>query len=121
LELGEVAAASSNVAATSSRLKKVERLSSLLSRLRAEEVPIAVAYPSGTLRQGSIGIGWATLRDMPATAPPPATLQLVEVDAGLSRIGALAGAGSQAARREELGDLFARATESEQRSSCEGS
>ena len=115
MELGEVAAASSDVAATSSRLKKVERLSSLLSRLRAEEVPIAVAYLSGTLPQGSIGVGWATLEDLPAPAPPPATLELVETDAGLSRIGALAGTGSRATRRRELCDLFARATEPEQR------
>ncbi len=115
MELGEVAAASSDVAATSSRLKKVERLSSLLSRLRADEVPIAVAYLSGTLPQGSIGIGWATLKDLPAAAPPPATLELLDVDAGLSRIGALTGTGSQAARREELRDLFGRSTEPEQR------
>ena len=46
--LGEVAAASADVAATSSRRAKVER-SSAARRLRPEEVPVAVAYLSGEL------------------------------------------------------------------------
>jgi DNA ligase-1 len=48
----------------------------------------------------------------PAASP---TLELVEVDATLRRIGGLAGPGSQATRREALDDLFRRATEEEQR------
>jgi ATP-dependent DNA ligase I len=110
--LEEVAAASADVAATSSRLKKVERLSSVLSGLRPDEVPIAVAYLSGALPHGSIGVGWASLRDVPSPATD-ATLELVEVDETLRRIGDLAGAGSQAARREALHDLFGRATDRE--------
>jgi ATP-dependent DNA ligase I len=109
----EVAATSADVAATSSRLKKVERLSSVLARLRPEEVPIAVAYLSGALPHDSIGVGWASLREVPSPAAV-ATLELVEVDATLRRIGGLSGAGSQAARREALHDLFGRATGSEQ-------
>jgi DNA ligase-1 len=101
--------------ATSSRLKKVDRLSSLLAQLRSEEVPIAVAYLSGVLPHGSIGVGWASLRDASSPASPPTTLELAAVDAALRRIGGLAGSGSQAARRTELRDLFARATEREQR------
>jgi DNA ligase-1 len=111
--LEEVVAASADVAATSSRLKKVERLSSLLAGLRPEEVPIAVAYLSGALPHGSIGIGWASLREVPSPAAT-AALELVEVDAILRRIGGLSGAGSQAARRDALQDLFGRATEPEQ-------
>ena len=112
--LGEVAAASADVAATSSRRAKVERLSSCLSRLKPGEVPIAVAYLSGVLPQGSIGVGWASLKDLPLPAPAPATLELLDVDAALTRIGSLAGAGSQAARRTALHDLFAGATADEQ-------
>ena len=48
-------------------------------------------------------------------AAPPATLELLEVDATLRHVGGLSGAGSQAARRDALHDLFARATEAEQR------
>jgi ATP-dependent DNA ligase I len=112
--LGEVAAASADVAATSSRLEKVARLSSVLGALEPAEVPIAVAYLSGVLPQGSIGVGWASLKDLPSPAPAPATLALLDVDAAFARIGALAGAGSQVARRTALHDLFARATDDEQ-------
>jgi ATP-dependent DNA ligase I len=112
--LEEVAAASTDVAATSSRLKKVERLSSVLAGLRPDEVPIAVAYLSGALPHGSIGVGWASLRDVPSPAAD-ATLELIEVDRTLRRLGKLSGAGSQVARRETLHDLFGRATEQEQR------
>ena len=112
--LGEIAAASADVAATSSRLEKVERLSSVLAALEPGEVPIAVAYLSGVLPQGSIGVGWASLKDLPPATAAPATLKLLDVDAALGRIGALAGAGSQAARRTALHELFARATKDEQ-------
>jgi DNA ligase-1 len=111
----EIARASNDVAATSSRLRKVERLSSVLARLRPDEVPIAVAYLSGALPHGSIGVGWASLREVASPASGPVTLELVEVDSSLRRIGGLAGAGSQGARREALHDLFRRATEAEQR------
>ena len=112
--LGEVAAASADVAATSSRLEKVARLSSVLAALEPVEVPIAVAYLSGVLPQGSIGVGWASLKDLPPATSEPATLELFDVDAALTRIGALVGAGSQAARRTALHDLFRRATDDEQ-------
>jgi len=112
--LDEVAAASADVAATSSRRAKVERLSALLGALHPDEVPVAVAYLSGVLPQGSIGVGWASLKDLPSAVPAPATLELLEVDAVLTRIGSLAGAGSQAARRTALHDLFERATAGEQ-------
>ena len=45
--LSEVAATSTDVAATPSRLKKVDRLSTLLGQLEADEVPIAVSYLFG--------------------------------------------------------------------------
>ncbi|MGH2631076.1 MAG: ATP-dependent DNA ligase [Actinomycetota bacterium] len=113
--LEEIARTSADVAATSSRRGKVERLSGCLAALGLTEVPVAVAYLSGSLPHGSIGVGWATLKSMPAPAPPPAKLELLEIDESLRRTGSLSGAGSQIARREELHGLFARATELEQR------
>src|SRR6188472_1713243 len=110
--LEEVAAASADVAATSSRRRKVERLSSLLAALRPDEVPIAVAYLSGVLPQGTVGVGWASLRARPAPAES-ASLTLLEVDAAMARLQAISGAGSQAARRAELEALLGRATETE--------
>jgi DNA ligase 1 len=113
--LYEIAEASTDMAATSSRLAKVSRLTDALAQASPEEVPVAVAYLSGVLPQGTIGVGWAALRQLPDPAPGPPTLQLVDVDAAISRIAAISGPGSQAARREELTTLFARATEAEQR------
>jgi ATP-dependent DNA ligase I len=113
--LDEIARTSADVAATSSRLAKVTRLAECLGQASPEEVSVAVAYLSGVLPQGTIGVGWAALRQLPAAAPPPPTLQLLEVDAAVSRIAGISGAGSQAARREELAALFGRATEPEQR------
>jgi ATP-dependent DNA ligase I len=112
--LNDVACVSAEVAATRSRLAKVELLSALLRAAAPDEVPIAVAYLSGELPQRQIGVGWATLRD----APPPATepsLPLLEVDRALSQIGALAGQGSTAGRRKLVQDLLGTATATEQR------
>jgi ATP-dependent DNA ligase I len=113
--LSEIAEASADVAATSSRLAKVERLGQALEQASVDEVPVAVGYLSGVLPQGTIGVGWAALRQLPEPAVPPPTLQLLEVDAAASRIAGISGAGSQAARRDEIAALFGRATEREQR------
>jgi DNA ligase-1 len=112
--LAEIAAASADVASTSSRLAKVARITECLRGASPEEVPIAVAYLSGELPQGTVGVGWAALQERPGPAAEPA-LEVLEVDAAISRIQRIAGKGSQAARKAELGDLFVRATEPEQR------
>jgi DNA ligase 1 len=113
--LYEIAETSRTLADTSARLKKIEILASCLSRLRPDEVPVSVAYLSGELPQGSIGIGWAYIRDLPEAAAETPSLQLLDVDEALSRIANATGRGSQAARRRELADLYGRATEQEQR------
>ncbi len=112
--LDEIVQASIDVAANRSRLKKVARLAECLDRARPDEVGVAVAYLSGFLPQGTIGVGWAALRELPPPAGSP-TLELLEVHAAVSRIAAISGAGSQAARRDALADLFGRATVEEQR------
>src|ERR1700753_3652557 len=108
-----MADASEAVAATSSRLAKIEVLAKALHDAGPAEVTLAVAYLSGELPQRQIGVGWATLRQ----APPPveeATLTLTEVDAAFTAIGAASGKGSQAARKQLVDELFGRATAKEQ-------
>ena len=112
--LDDLVRTSTTVAGTPARTAKVAALAQCLAALRAQEVPIAVAYLSGALPHGPIGVGWAALRVLPVPAPGPPTLELVEVDTALRRIGAATGSGSQAVRRRELEALFSRATETEQ-------
>src|SRR6266542_2936879 len=112
--LAEIARASSDVAGTPARLAKIERLASCLRDLRPEEAAVGVSYLSGELPHPAIGIGWASLRELPPAVPSP-TLELLEVDLALRRIGTTTGPGSQTARRRELAGLFGRATEPERR------
>ncbi len=112
--LDEIARASADVAATRSKLAKVARLSEALARASPDEVAVAVAYLSGFLPQGTIGVGWAALREPAAPAASP-TLEVLDVQRAVSHIATIAGHGSQTARREALADLFTRATEREQR------
>lgn len=112
--LEELTAISQAVSETSSRTAKIERLADTLRRLEPGEIAVGVAYLSGELRQRQIGVGYRSLRDLPAPAEA-ATLTVAEVDAACERIGGLAGPGSQAARREALVALYARATSPEQR------
>jgi ATP-dependent DNA ligase I len=112
--LADLAAISEAVAATSARGGKVAALADGLRAAGPAEVPAAVAFLSGELRQRQIGVGWAALRELPAPAVDP-TLTVAEADAAFAAIGALSGPGSRDARRAALADLFARATASEQR------
>ncbi|HUG65537.1 MAG TPA: ATP-dependent DNA ligase [Gaiellaceae bacterium] len=112
--LHDIALASQDVAATSSRLAKVARLTECLGQASPDEVPVAVAYLSGELPQGAVGVGWATLQERPAPVREP-TLELLEVDASVSRLQAISGPGSKATRAAELAGLLSRATDLEQR------
>jgi ATP-dependent DNA ligase I len=112
--LAELTATSEAVRATRARTEKIDRLAQALRRMGPDEVAIGVAYLSGELRQRQIGVGYRSLSELPSPASGP-TLALPEVDGACERIGAMAGPGSQAARREALAALFARATEPEQR------
>ena len=111
--LGAVVETWAGVRATSARGGKVERLAALLRRLDPAETPAAVAWLSGGLTQRQIGVGWAALRDRPLPAAQP-SLEIGEVEAAFTRVGALSGQGSQIARRAAVADLLARATEDEQ-------
>ena len=109
----ELAATSEAVRETSSRRAKVDLLAGVIRSLEADEVAAAVAFLSGRLRQRQPGVGWASLRDLPAPAAT-ASLEVTEVDGAFARLAALAGSGSQAERRTSLSGLFERATAPEQ-------
>jgi len=112
--LAAVVEASGRVANTRSKLAKRDAIAGCLRDAEGDEVEIAVAYLAGEIRQGRIGIGYATLaaqRDAHAAQP---ALTLHDVDAALERIAATTGKGAAAERSAQLRTLFARATAVEQ-------
>ena len=111
MRLSQLVEVSDAVAATSSRLEKVARLASLLESAEPAELPVIVAFLSGSPRQGRIGVGGASLSELSAvsaTAEPQ--LSLREVDAAFDAVKSATGAGSAARRREILRSLGSRAT-----------
>ncbi|MGY1502577.1 ATP-dependent DNA ligase [Streptomyces sp. QTS52] len=112
--LTRLAHVSQEVAATSARSRKIALLAELFRDADADDVPIVIPYLAGRLPQGRLGIGWKVLdQQIPGAADPSLTVR--DVDARLTAIGAVAGAGSQAERRRLVGELLAAATTDEQR------
>jgi DNA ligase-1 len=113
MQLRDLVNASQAVAATSSRLKKVEYLAGALERAEPGEIEAVVAFLSGGPRQGRIGIGAAAIRAaMPADAAPDARLSVREVDQAFDAIARMSGTLARTAR---LRELFAAADPEEQR------
>src|SRR5262245_36396144 len=115
MRLAEVVSVSRDVGATSGRLEKIGRLADLLSRVPPAELEIVIAFLSGGVRQGRLGIGRAQLsamRDAPPAAAPE--LEIADVDRAFDRLAGASGAGSTGARAQMLGELFGRATRDEQ-------
>ncbi len=112
--LAAIVSTSEEVRSTRSRIRKREALTAALTELSEDEARIGVTYLSGELPQGRIGLGYATIYGIESGAAETASLTLTDVDRRLSEIAATTGKGSQALRKELLGDLFAAATAAEQ-------
>ena len=113
--LADLVATSAAVASARGRLEKIDRLADLLRRLAPDEVDTAIAYLSGEVRQGRIGVGFAAIREArPQSAAPEATLRLADVDAALDRLARIRGPGSAAERVRLLRELLSHATADEQ-------
>ncbi|MFJ3581909.1 ATP-dependent DNA ligase [Streptomyces sp. NPDC090127] len=115
--LARLADASSQVAATASRSRKIAVLAELFAEAAPEESPLVIAYLSGRLPQGRIGVGWSVLKKAVPPAVPPAgrpTLTLAGTDATMTELAAVSGAGSQAERARLVQELMTAATLVEQ-------
>jgi DNA ligase-1 len=113
--LNDIVETSRLVGEASGRLAKIDLLAACLRQARGEEIEIAVAWLSGSLRQGRIGLGYAAVRGaIGSDAVSTPLLTLLEVDAVLDRVQRLRGSGSGAERQQQLRDLFGRATREEQ-------
>jgi ATP-dependent DNA ligase I len=115
MRLQEVADVSRAVSSTRSRLEKTARLAQLLRSLQGREIAVGVAYLSGALPQGRIGLGWAAMSDArTAGVSGEASLDLLDVDSVFEKIARTSGSGAAKARGQLLAGLFTRATRDEQ-------
>ncbi|SDJ23189.1 DNA ligase-1 [Frankineae bacterium MT45] len=111
--LAAVAGTSAQIATEPARLKKVALLADLLRELAPEEIEPAVAWLSGQLRQGQLGVGWAALRTIPPPRDEP-VLTVMDVERAFDALALTTGPGSKATRAALLADLFGSATAVEQ-------
>ncbi|MFD9903254.1 ATP-dependent DNA ligase [Streptomyces sp. NPDC059063] len=109
-----VAEVSKGVAATSARSRKVALMADVFRAADPDDVPLVIPYLAGRLPQGRLGVGWNALKEPVAPAAEP-TLAVREVDAALTALAAVSGAGSQAERRRLVQELLGAATADEQR------
>ena len=106
---------SATVAATRSRNAKRDALAEAIRAMAADERAVGVAYLSGALPHGRVGVGPAALQDsarVPASGS--GTLSVADVNETLERVRDAAGSGSAAVKRDALRALFARCTPDEQ-------
>jgi DNA ligase 1 len=103
------------VAATRSRLRKIDLLQACLRQFAADEVETGAGYLIGRLRQGRIGLGPSIVRHALGVAANAAfTLRIGDVDSAFEQIAAVSGKGSNLERKRLLSELFGLAVESEQ-------
>ncbi len=114
MRLAALVEASAAAARTGSRLAKRDAIAACLRAAAPDEIAIAVAFLSGEIRGGRIGIGYATLAGLRGGAAAQASLTLGEVDEAFARIAAATGKGSAGERAAQLKTLFARADAAEQ-------
>jgi len=105
---------SNQVAATSGRLAKITLLADLLKLAGPDEIELAIAYLSGTIRQSKIGVGWASVRKAGTHVGTSARLHVRDVDQTLERISKTFGKGSAGEKQRLLSELFSQATKEEQ-------
>jgi len=117
--LARLVEASRRISETSKRREKTEILAAVLRQLRPDEAEPTVAFLSGSIRQGRIGIGFATLQgtsiqeNLSSAADVP-TLEVNDVDRTLGEIAEVQGAGSEQRRRQLLMGVLTKATRDEQ-------
>ncbi|MDE0804332.1 MAG: ATP-dependent DNA ligase [Acidimicrobiales bacterium] len=111
--LADVVEAAAAVAATTKRNEKKAALAGLLGRLDPDEIEVVVGFLVGEVRQGRIGIGWATVAGLDVAPADEPSITIGEVDCTIDELQSTVGPGSQGRRSEMLIGLFARATADE--------
>ncbi|MCX2966395.1 ATP-dependent DNA ligase [Gordonia aquimaris] len=114
MKLARVVETSAAVAATRSRKTKTAELGALLDEATADEIPTVVAWLSGVIGQGRLGVGWRSLSSMGGAPAGEPTLTVDGVDEVFDRLAGAHGPGSATLRKDLLIEMFGAATEAEQ-------
>ena len=114
MRLAEIVTASRQVSATTKRLEKIGLLVELLKRLLPEEIEPSVAFLSGSLRQGRMGIGYATLHAAMPEGAAASSLEILQVDRLFDQLAGVKGSGAEQRKRFLLAEIFRHATREEQ-------
>lgn len=113
MKLTELVSTADRVAATPSRLAKIEAIAEVLSRAQPSEVTAVVGLLLAAPQQGKLGVGWRGLEALTVTHANASTLTIADVDESLNTLVSTSGSGSAVTRSRVLGDLAARATAAE--------
>ena len=114
--LSLLAETSQRLAQTPKRNEKRAALAACILAAEPQDRGLAALYLAGQVRQAKLGVGWAqvgSLRDLPPSAA--SQLSLRSVDETLAAVAGDSGSGSSGRRVKRLAELYALATEPEQR------
>ncbi|HEX5418439.1 MAG TPA: ATP-dependent DNA ligase [Gammaproteobacteria bacterium] len=115
MNLGELAVVSDALAATRSRAEKISILSRCIRALAPDERATAVAWLSGVLPFGRLGLGPAAVHSLRKIEPAAVSaLTISEASRHLEGLRAISGKGAASRRQEALAELFGLATPAEQ-------
>ncbi|HWV48653.1 MAG TPA: ATP-dependent DNA ligase, partial [Microbacterium sp.] len=113
MKLSELVTTAEEVAATSSRLAKIDALARLLARAEPDEIAPLTGLLLASPRQGRLGVGWRGLTALDTAHADDSTLTISDVDQALDTLAAASGTGSAAVRSAALTGLASRATAAE--------
>lgn len=115
MKLATLVDCSTEVGATRSRKKKTAALAALIEQTSTELLPTVVAWLSGELPEGRIGVGyaaiWGTLKE--TTGAEHSSLSVEDVQGAITAIAGASGKGSVGRKRGLLASIFEAATEPE--------
>ena len=115
MKLATLVETSRRLTQTGGRRDKIGLLASLLSSVPPDEIEIATAFLSGSIRQQRLGVGYAAIQAAAAgVAADSPSVELAELDGVFERIAAAAGKGSVEAKQRLLRELLSRLTRDEQ-------
>ncbi|AZH77857.1 MULTISPECIES: ATP-dependent DNA ligase [Microbacterium] len=111
--LSELVTTTDHVAATSSRLAKIDAIARLLDGADEGDVAALVGLLLAAPRQGRLGIGWRGLAALDIAHAEEPSLTIADVDHAFDELATTSGAGSAGVRSDLLRGLASRATAAE--------